>query len=63
MSPSNADLIRPIYEEWSRGNWRTSFDVYHPEMEWGWSEEFPGLGGVYHDTEDPNPRLQTWLSE
>jgi uncharacterized protein len=60
--PGNADLIRPIYEEWGRGNWRTRFEVYHPNMEWGWSDEFPGLGGVYEDHEDPNPRLRSWLS-
>jgi hypothetical protein len=30
MAPGNADLIRPIYEEWGRGNWRPRFDVYHP---------------------------------
>ena len=32
-------------------------------MEWGWSDEFPGLAGVYHDPSDPNPRLHAWLSE
>jgi uncharacterized protein len=63
MPPGNVDLIRPIYEEWGRGNWRPRFDVYHPQMEWGWSDEFPGLGGVYRDARDPNPRLQMWLSE
>jgi uncharacterized protein len=63
MAPSNADRIRPIYEEWSRGNWRPRFDVYHPQMEWGWSDEFPGLAGVYDDRRDPNPRLRSWLSE
>lgn len=62
MAPGNVDLIRPIYEEWGRGNWRPRFDVYHPNMEWGWSDEFPGLSGVYEDHEDPNPRLLTWLS-
>ena len=30
--------------------------------EWGWSDEFPGLGGVFEDCRDPNPRLQSWLS-
>jgi ketosteroid isomerase-like protein len=59
----NADLIRPIYEEWSRGNWRPSFEVYADDMEWGWSDEFPGLAGVYRDPTEPNPRLQAWLSE
>ena len=63
MAPSNADLIRPIYEEWGRGNWKPNFDVYHPRMHWGWSDEFPGLGGVYEDRDDPNPRLRAWLSE
>jgi ketosteroid isomerase-like protein len=62
LAPSNVDLIRPIYEEWGRGNWRPRFDVYHPNMEWGWSDEFPGLAGVYEDHEDPNPRLIAWLS-
>jgi uncharacterized protein len=63
MAAGNVDLIRPIYEEWGRGNWRPRFDVYHPHMEWGWSDEFPGLAGVYEDRRDPNPRLRSWLSE
>jgi ketosteroid isomerase-like protein len=32
-------------------------------MEWGWSSEFLGLGGVHEDLRDPNPRLRTWLNE
>jgi uncharacterized protein len=63
MSSPNADLIRPIYEEWGRGNWRPSFDIYDPHMEWGWSSEFLGLAGVFEDRRDPNPRLRAWLSE
>jgi ketosteroid isomerase-like protein len=62
MAPGNVDLLRPIYEEWGRGNWRPRFDVYHPNMEWGWSDEFPGLAGVYEDHEDPNARLVAWLT-
>ena len=62
MASRNVDLIRPIYEDWGRGNWRTAFDVYDERMEWGWSSEFPGLAGVYEDPSDPNPRLRTWLS-
>jgi uncharacterized protein len=62
MAQDNAALLRPIYEHWGRGNWRPSFDIYDPHMEWGWSSEFPGLAGVYEDHADPNPRLQAWLS-
>jgi ketosteroid isomerase-like protein len=59
----NADLVRPIYDEWGQGNFAPNFEVYADDMEWGWSEEFPGLAGVYRDSSDPNPRLQAWLSE
>ena len=59
---SNVDLIRPIYEEWSRGNLRPRFDVYDEHMEWGWSDEFPDIAGVYEDTRTPNPRFHTWVS-
>jgi uncharacterized protein len=62
MASRNLELIRPIYEEWGRGNWRPSFEVYDPHMEWGWSSEFLGLAGVYEDRRDPNPRLKAWLS-
>jgi ketosteroid isomerase-like protein len=62
MPAQKADLLRPIYEEWGRGNWRPAFDVYDAHMEWGWSSEFPDLAGVYEDHRDPNPRLQAWLN-
>jgi uncharacterized protein len=63
VAPGNADIVRPIYEHWGRGDWRPTFDVYDPEMEWGWSDEFPDLGGVHQDRATPNPRLQRWLTE
>ena len=52
----NAEVVRPISRS-GRGDW-SYFDVFHPEMEWGWSDEFPGLGGVYRDRDHPNPRLR-----
>ena len=62
MSQENVDILRPIYVEWSQGNWQPKFDVYDPEMEWGWSSEFPGLAGVYVDPAERNKRLREWLS-
>ena len=63
MSQRNVDALRPIYREWGRGNWRPRFDVYGPDMEWGWSEEFPGLEGVARDPAERSERLRQWLSE
>ena len=62
MSDANVDAVRRVYDEWGRGNFRPRFDFYDDEMEWGWSEEFPGLAGVYRDGADRNERLAEWLS-
>jgi uncharacterized protein len=62
MSEENVEALRRVYEEWGRGNWRPRFQIYDPEMEWGWSEEFPDLAGVYRDPELRNQRLRQWLS-
>ena len=59
---SDLEAIRGVYAEWGRGNWRPKFDVYDDEMEWGWSDEFPGLAGVYHDPAERNQRVYEWLS-
>jgi ketosteroid isomerase-like protein len=61
MSTDNVELLRPIYDEWARGNWQPRFDVYAPDMEWGWSDEFPGAGVAPDDT-DKSERLRQWLS-
>jgi ketosteroid isomerase-like protein len=58
---ANVEALRPVYEQWGRGNWAPRFDVYAPEMEWGWSEEFPGHG-VSRDPEERSRRLREWLS-
>ena len=31
-------------------------------MEWGWSDQFPGLDGVSPDPEEISSRLREWLS-
>jgi uncharacterized protein len=62
MSSSNVDALRPVYEQWRRGNFRRRFDVYAPRMEWGWSDEFPGLEGIAYEEGDISDRLREWLS-
>jgi uncharacterized protein len=62
MSDANVEVVRRVYDEWGRGNSRPRFDFYHDEMEWGWSDEFPGLAGVYRDPAERNERMVEWLS-
>jgi uncharacterized protein len=62
MATDNVELLRPIYEEWAKGNWGAKPAVYAPDMEWGWSDEFPGAG-VARDDEEKSERLREWLSE
>src|SRR5262249_8059020 len=62
MTAENVELLRPVYAEWGRGNWSPTFGIYDASMEWGWSGEFPGVAGGYHDPATPNPRLREWLS-
>jgi uncharacterized protein len=60
---ANVEALRPVYEEWGRGNWSPRFEVYAADFEWGWSEEFPG--GLQRPSRDPalkSDRLREWLS-
>ena len=63
MSQRGIEDLRAIYDEWAKGNWTPRFDVYAKDMEWGWSDEFPGLEGVSPDPVDRSERLREWLSE
>jgi uncharacterized protein len=58
---ANVEALRPVYEEWGRGNWRPRFDLYARDMEWGWSDEFP-THGVFREPEAISARLRDWLS-
>jgi ketosteroid isomerase-like protein len=62
MPSKNVQALRPIYDHWGRGDWAYMPACYAGDFEWGYSDEFPGIAGVYRDTETPNPRMRTWLS-
>ena len=60
----NIDALRPVYEAWARGDdWRAGFDVYGPQMTWGWSEEFPDIHGTFDDPQEAAERMGIWLSQ
>ncbi len=62
MPRSNSEALHEVYEHWGRGDFAPRFEVYADGFEWGWSSEFPGIAGVWDDTESPNSRLRAWLS-
>jgi ketosteroid isomerase-like protein len=62
MASPNVQALQETYEHWRRGEWDYLPPMYAADFEWGWSDEFLGLAGVFHDTETPNPRLRAWLS-
>ena len=62
LRKTNVEALRPVYEEWGRGNWRPRFEVYAPDWEWGWSNEFPDRGVSRDTPEEGSRRLREWLS-
>jgi ketosteroid isomerase-like protein len=62
MSQENVENLRTVYAEWSKGDFRPVTDLYGPDMEWGWSEEFPDIHGVFRDPE-PRTRSLEWLMQ
>jgi ketosteroid isomerase-like protein len=63
MSQENVEALRPVYQEWGRGNFRPTTDVYAADMEWGWSGEFPDIHGVFRDPELRSRRMLDWLGQ
>src|SRR4051794_3214671 len=63
MSEENVIALQRVYEEWNRGNLRPTTDVYGPDMEWGWSDEFPDIHGVRHEPESRSNRMLEWLRQ
>ena len=67
MADPNVDALKSVYAEWSRGDWSSTFpDVFAPDYEWGWSEDFSGLEGPSRDPamDDGTTsfRLREWLT-
>lgn len=62
MSEANVELLRPVYEQWARGDFRRVPSAYGADLEWGWSQEFPDIAGVEPGVEGQDERLLSWLS-
>ena len=62
MSADPVEILKPVYEQWSRGNFRPVTDAYGADLEWGWSEEFFDIAGVERGSEGRSEKLISWLS-
>jgi ketosteroid isomerase-like protein len=61
MSQENVELLRPVYEEWERGNLRAGAELLDPEVESVWPREFPS-GGTYRGLKGHGDAMREWLS-
>ena len=61
INEANIEVLRPVYEQFAEGNFRPVTDAYGPDLEWGWSEEFPDIAGVERGAEGQSERMLTWL--
>jgi uncharacterized protein len=61
MSQENVDALRPVYDEWAKGNFEPQFSVYAPDMQWGYSSEFPE-SGMAVEIGQKSGRLRDFLS-
>jgi hypothetical protein len=61
MSQENVELLRPVYEEWERGNLRAGKELLHPEVESVWPQEFPS-GATYRGPQGHGDAMREWLS-
>lgn len=59
----NIAALRRVYDEWGRGNWRPWQEIYGPDMEWEWSQEFPDIHGRTGDPEIASARLREFLRQ
>lgn len=57
------ELLKAVYAQWGRGNFRSRIGPYADGFAWGWSDEFPGLAGVFRDPASASRRLLEWLRQ
>lgn len=57
----NADVLRPVYDDWEDGNFRAGTDLLDPQIESIWPTEFPS-GGTYHGPRAHARAMREWLA-
>jgi ketosteroid isomerase-like protein len=65
MSREDVELLRSLYEEWARGNFRAHPEVYDPEIRYGRvmdeETEGVGLGGEWRGLDGFVAGIRLWV--
>jgi ketosteroid isomerase-like protein len=63
MSQENVEIVRRIYGEWGRGNFREGVDLFDPHVLLVVRPEFGPASGVYRGPEQIAEYMRDFLSE
>ena len=61
MSEENVEIVRRVYDEWGRGNFRAGGELFDSHTVLIVRSEFPEAG-AYHGREEMNGYLRDWLA-
>jgi uncharacterized protein len=61
MSKENVELLRPIYDRWSEGDFRAGRELLDPDITTVWAQDFP-TAGTYHGPDGHAGAMREWLS-
>jgi ketosteroid isomerase-like protein len=64
MSRANVEVVRGLYEEFTRGNWAAAAKFCDPAVEWRWTSDQMGLTGQrsFHGLEEVGRAMAEWLA-
>ena len=62
MSDENVELLKRVYDEWARGNFKAGKDLLDDSMTTVWADGFP-TAGTYHGPEAHGSAMREWLGE
>ncbi len=60
MSKDNVEIVRALWEAWSRGDTEALFEFYDPEVEWDMTHSYVPDMGVFHGHDGIREFFREW---